>query len=142
MTAGSSPSTVVGDDRLFYASHDGNAWSAVKVVPGVASSVGPALAVYGGKLYAAWKAQAMIPWVVTAVGPALVTYANKLYASWRGMSNDQALWCSTFNGTTWAPQHNIGGVASSRGPALGIGRATSSRCGRACRTISACGTRR
>jgi roadblock/LC7 domain-containing protein len=128
---------VVGDDRLFYASHAGNAWSAVKVVPGVASSVGPALAVFGGKLYAAWKGagndqriwyssfngtnwapQQILPGVFTSHGPSLAVLGNRLYAAWKGMDTDQRIWFSSFDGSQWKAQATIPGVATAVGPAL------------------------
>jgi hypothetical protein len=45
----------VFDQNLYFATYDGTQWSAQTQIPGVASSVGPSLASYGGKVYAAWK---------------------------------------------------------------------------------------
>ncbi len=50
--------------------------------------------------------------VGTSHGPALATFDNHLYMAWKGMGNDQAIYWSSFDGTTgqrsstwpgWAP---------------------------------------
>ncbi len=126
-----------GDQRLFYSSSNGVTWATQKVIPGVASRVGPSLAEYNGKLYAAWRgmdsdqaiwyssfngsswsAQRTIPGVASLFGPSLAQYNGRLYAAWKGMNNDQAIWWSSFDGTSWRPQRTIPGVASSVGPSL------------------------
>jgi hypothetical protein len=128
-----------GDDRLFFSDFNSGAWAQQQQIPGVASSVGPALATLGGELYAAWKgmntdqslwwsrydgsswaAQAQIPGTASLIGPAVAAFNGALYAAWRGMSNDESLWWSRYNGTAWAQQQQIPGVASSVGPALAV----------------------
>jgi len=83
----------VGDDRLFFASYDGNAWSAQATFSGL-SSVGPAIGNIGDDMLAAWKGehsdqrlfyalnsyaagwgrQAQIPDVASSVGPSLASF--------------------------------------------------------------------
>jgi hypothetical protein len=81
------------DQRLWYSSFNGTAWAAQKQIAGVASSVGPGLALFGSALYAAWK----------------------------GESGDQSIWYSSFNGTTWTAQHQVPGVGTSPDLAKGVG---------------------
>jgi hypothetical protein len=108
-----------------------------KQLPGVATSVGPALAVFGDRLYAAWKGmnddQAIYwsrfngtKWSAqkqmaggTSVGPALAVFGNRLYAAWKGMNDDQAIYWSRFNGTKWSAQKQMAG-GTSVGPALAV----------------------
>ena len=116
------------DQALWFASFDGNAWSGQGQVPGVASSVGPSLASFGGKLYAAWKGvtgdqalyyssfdgsawapQQLIPNVASSEGPALAVHNGRLYAMWKGMNSDQGLYYSSFDGTQWSPQQRVPG---------------------------------
>jgi hypothetical protein len=52
------------------------------------------------------------------VGPSLAVYNNQLFAVWKGVTGDQGLYYSSFNGASWSPQQIIPGVASSIGPAL------------------------
>jgi hypothetical protein len=78
------------DERLWYASFNGTAWTAQKQIAGVGSSVGPGLALFGSALYAAWK----------------------------GEAGDQSIWYSSFNGTTWTAQAKVPGVGTSPDLAL------------------------
>jgi hypothetical protein len=78
-----------GDPRLFYSSFDGSNWAPQQVIPGVASAVGPSLAVFNGLLYAAW----------------------------RGADGDPRLFYSSFDGSNWAPQAVIPGAGSNPVPA-------------------------
>jgi hypothetical protein len=125
------------DERLFFAKFTGSSWGPQAQIPVAASSVGPALAGFNGKLYAAWKgsgtdqslwyasfngstwsAQTQIPGVASSIGPSLCNFGSKLYAAWKGSSNDQSLWYASFDGTKWSAQTQIPGVASSVGPSL------------------------
>jgi hypothetical protein len=81
------------DQRLWYSSFNGTAWTAQKQITGVGSSVGAGLALFGSALYAAWK----------------------------GESGDQSIWYSSFNGTTWTPQTKVPGVGTSPDLALKAG---------------------
>ena len=106
-------------------------------IPSAASSSGPAIAVFNGKLYAAWKgsgtdfglsyapfdgstwsAQARIPNVASSAGPSLAVFGNKLYAAWKGNNTDQRLWYVSFDGSKWSAQAQIPGEASNIGPAI------------------------
>ena len=130
---------VIGDDGLWFSSFDGTNWSAQQKIPGVASSVGPSLAVFEGKLYAAWKgagndqslwyawfdgtnwsAQQQIPRVASSIGPSLAVFGGQLYAAWKGWYDDQSLWYVSFDGTNWSAQQPIPGVSSSIGPSLAV----------------------
>ena len=71
------------DQNLWYASFDGLNWSTQAHLsppgtpnPNIASSIGPALSEYNGKLYAMWK----------------------------GRDNDQRLWYASFDGSNWSSQ--------------------------------------
>ena len=128
---------VIGDESLWFSSLDGTKWSAQEQIPGVASSVGPSLAVAGGKLYAAWKgsgndqgiwyascdgtkwsAQEQIAGVASSTGPSLAVLGDTLYAAWKGWWDDQTLWYASFDGTSWSTQKQIPGVLSNLGPSL------------------------
>jgi hypothetical protein len=76
---------IFGDQRLFYSSFDGSAWTSQQLISGVASSVGPGIATFG----------------------------NSLFAAWKGMLGDQAIWFSHFNGSAWAAQQIVPGVGTS-----------------------------
>jgi len=133
------------DQNIYWSSIDaqkpptpyGGTWAPQQRIPNVSSSVGPALAVFNGKLFAAWKGykddqaiywssfdganwapQQRIPNVSSSVGPALAVFNKKLFAAWKGYKNDEGIYWSTFDGTSWAPQQRIPGVGSSNGPAL------------------------
>ncbi len=135
------------DETLWYSSLNGSGWAPQAQIPGPASPVGPSLVVSGAfvvdpPLYAAWAgtdsdeqlwyssfdgsswaAQAQIPGE-SSVGPSLAWFANAaagselLYAAWQGSDGDQRLWYSSFDGSSWAPQAQIPGTASSVGPSL------------------------
>ena len=70
---------------MWYSSFNGTTWAAQKQIAGVASSVGPGIAVFNQALYACWK----------------------------GELGDQSIWFSLFNGTSWAAQKQILGVGTS-----------------------------
>jgi hypothetical protein len=66
--------------------------------------------------------QQNIPGVGTSGRPSLAVYQDRLYIAWKGAGNDQGIYWSSFDGRTWAPQRNIGGVGtgSSVGPSLAV----------------------
>ena len=72
------------DQRIWTSSFDGSTWTAQKLLPGIGTSVGPALAVFNGKLYMTWK----------------------------GINGDDRVFYTSFNGTTWAPQQQIVGIGT------------------------------
>ena len=51
--------------------------------------------------------------------PVLAAYNNRLYMAWKGQGNP-GIWFSSFDGTNWAPQQEITGLATSVGPALAV----------------------
>jgi hypothetical protein len=127
------------DDRMFYSSYDGTAWTPQALIPGTGSSAGPALTSYRGKLFAAWKgvlgdegiywstltgttwaAQQTDHSIGTSTGVSLATLNGLLYLIWKGVEGDQAIYWRTFDGTTWTPQQRISGVATSHGPSLAV----------------------
>jgi len=121
----------------------GSGWTVPSQIKGswgtAASSIGPSLAAFNGKLYAAWKGasneslwysffdgtkwnpQAQIAGATSSIGPSLATFNDKLYAAWSN-SSDQSLWYSVLDGTRWFPPTQISGpwgtAASSIGPSL------------------------
>ena len=125
---------IEGDDGIWFIKFDG---TPQQNVPGVGTSVGPALAVYNGLLYMAWKGiegdqgiwfttydgsswapQQNVAGIGTSVGPALAVYDGLLYMAWKGIVGDEGIWFTTYDGSSWAPQQNVAGVGSSVGPAL------------------------
>jgi hypothetical protein len=117
-----------------------------KPILGAASTVGPSLARFKGKLYAAWKGaytdtndqrlwyasfdgenwspQAQMPVGRSSVGPSLAEFKGKLYAAWKGAytdTNDQRLWYASFDGENWSPQARIPAVAPGHIPLSSVG---------------------
>ncbi len=127
------------DQSIWYSYFDGTAWIPQNYVSGVATSHGPSLAFFNGKVYMAWKGmntdqgiwyssfdgadwapQQQVPGVATSVGPSLAVYNGSLYMAWKGMNADQGIWYSHFNGSSWAAQQQVSGVATSVGPSLAV----------------------
>ena len=125
------------DQRIWFSSFNGAAWTPQQFVSGVATSCGVSLAVFSGRLYMAWKGmnadegiwyssfdgsswvpQKLVGGVATSTGPSLAVFGGKLFMAWKGMVSDQAIWWSSFDGTNWAPQQRVSGVATSVGPQL------------------------
>lgn len=52
--------------------------------------------------------------------PGLAVFNNQLYMAWKGIEHDQRIFWSHFNGTAWAPQQLVSGVATSCGPSLAV----------------------
>ena len=50
--------------------------------------------------------------------PGLAASGNGLAMQWKGITGDQGIYSSTFNGTAWAAQQHISGVGTSAGPSL------------------------
>jgi DNA-binding protein H-NS len=67
-----------------------------------------------------WAPQSRMPNPMASSNrPSLTTFQNRLYAAWKGVSADEGIYWSSFNGSTWAGQQRIPApVASSIGPAL------------------------
>ncbi len=114
----------------------GDSWAARAQLPGYASSIGPSMAEYNGRLHAAWKGasddraiwfastadgtnwtgQQTVPGVETGIGPALCASRGRLYAAWKGRSNDQRIWFASYDGTAWSTQALVPGTAGLRWP--------------------------
>jgi kumamolisin len=117
----------VDDQRLWYTTFNGSTWTPQQTIGG-SSSVGPSLAVLGGKLYAAWKGmldderlwyssfdgttwapQQQVPHLGgSGVGPAAAVFDGKLYLVWKGIGEDHRIFYITFDGTTWSDQQDTG----------------------------------
>jgi hypothetical protein len=112
-----SPSLAVFENRLFVACRgwddDGNIhWSSFDGTNWDASNLGAFSGVNTN--------------VGTANAPAITTYQSPhdtkplLYMVWRGIDADENLYWATFDGTEWTNQLQIGGTATSNGPALAV----------------------
>jgi hypothetical protein len=124
----------IRDEGIYYASFDGSKWSgqlageAYTQIQGVASSVGPSLAVFESKLYGAWKGegsdpalyyvtfdgsvwsgQSVIPGAQSSIGPALAVFDDKLYAMWKD-STSEALHLASFDGSRWVAEPGLPGI--------------------------------
>jgi IgA Peptidase M64 len=130
------------DQSIWYSilnTEDGITWNTQRQVPGVATSSGPALAAFEGRIYMAWKgmgadqslwfanyyvgiwsAQAPIPNTGTSTQPALAVFNGRLYAAWKGIGGDQGIYYSSFDGSHWAPQQNVPNVGTSTYPTLAV----------------------
>ena len=134
-----------GDSQIWYSSAGASGWAPQQVIPGVGTDGGPALAQYNSQLYAAWVGeggdpalfyssfdgsnwalQQVIPGAGSSVGPSLAAWDvdsggnGQLYAAWKGADGDTQLYYSSFDGSNWAPQQVIPGVASDVGPSLRV----------------------
>lgn len=114
-----SPSLAVFEDRLFVAcrgwDQDGNIhWSSFDGMNWDTSDLGALSGVNTN--------------VGTANSPAIATYQSTsdrkplLYMVWRGIDDDENLYWATFDGSEWTNQRQIGGTATSNGPALAVFR--------------------
>ena len=118
---------------------EGGKWSAEQPGVGTGSSVGPALAVFNGKLVAAWKGvegDTRMFWSTfdgtgwspeqpgvgtgTSNGPSLAAYNGRLFAAWKGVEGDTRMFWSSFDGTNWSAEQPGVGTGSSVGPALAV----------------------
>jgi hypothetical protein len=129
------------DTRIWYSSFDGQSWIPQQVIPNVATSTSPALAVFdnSNRLYALWKgvdndtriwyssfdgqswtAQQVIPNVGTSTSPALAMFKNRLYALWKGVDNDSHIFYASFDGQSWTAQQVIPDVGTSVGVSLTV----------------------
>ena len=61
---------------------------------------------------ASWSPQATIPGTATSTGPSLAAFGGRLYAAWKGENTDQRLFYASFNGTGWTQQALIPGNSS------------------------------
>ena len=78
----------MGDDpKIYWNRLQGSTWSAQQTVPGVGTSVDPALAPIPGT-------------------------AGNVYLAWRGQGDDQKIYWSRFDGTAWSTQKVVPDVAT------------------------------
>jgi len=54
----------------------------------------------------------MVSGVGTSVGPSLQVFDGALHMTWKGVTGDDRVWHSSFNGSTWAPQQQIVGIGT------------------------------
>ncbi|MEU8472582.1 hypothetical protein AB0F30_32640 [Streptomyces sp. NPDC029006] len=119
--------------QLEYAVYQGTAWGKPLTLPWE-SITPPALASYGGKLYAVWarpgdqkvmwsrlegttwRTPAAIGTDQTVHQPALAVAHGKLYYAVTGNNNN--LYWRTFNGTTWSPVTKLSNYVTNLGPSL------------------------
>ena len=131
---------IADDQRIFWSATNVTQWDNQHQVPGVATSnIGPALAVFNGRIYMAWKGadddqrifwsattdgktwdpQNQVPDVGTNIAPALAVFNGRLYMAWRGTNEDERIyWTATSDGKTWDPQNQFPDAGSSIGPSL------------------------
>jgi len=112
-------------------------WAKPASIPNAASSAGPALVEFAGKVWMAWKGEGTDPrifisslsgstWssvapiagVGTSSSPALTVTAAELYLAWKGEHDKIIYWSKSSDGMTWSPQAKVPGAASSDTPAL------------------------
>ena len=111
----------------------------------ITSSVGPSLAVFGGKMYAVWKGDggdegiwwshfdgsSWIPPIgcpagfATSARPALTVWARgaeqKLVMAWKGQGMTELIHFAMFDGTAWGHVEQVPGpVITNDGPALAV----------------------
>jgi hypothetical protein len=128
---------VSNDQGIYFATFDGAFFRPQQNIGGIGSSVGPATALFNGKVFMAWKGvnddqgiyfssltgnswapQQKIAGIGTSYRPALAVFNGRLFMAWKGVSNDQGIYFSSFDGASWAGQQNIGGVGTSGAVAL------------------------
>jgi hypothetical protein len=136
---------VTGDESIWWSSFDGQSWAPQqRIAGGAGTSIAPSVAVFNGRLYAAWKGvtgderiwwssfdgQSWAPQehivdgvgttVGTSIGPSIAVFNSRLYAAWKGVTGDERIWWSSFDGRSWAPQLQIvDGVGTSIGSSVG-----------------------
>lgn len=124
-----------GNQRVYYSSFDGHKWEAQKWLAFFESSVGVALAPYRGALYAMgrrgcdeqlhWSRFDGTSWTGlewyarnhSRAEVSLVAYRGLLYLIWRGGGGDGNIYCSTYDGTAWAPAWRISNFTTNCRPA-------------------------
>ena len=66
-----------------------------------------------------WQPVQQVPAADSSDGPALAVFGGRLYAAFMGSEGDTNLWWSSFDGFNWAPQQRISdSMASSNSPSL------------------------
>jgi hypothetical protein len=117
-------------------------WTGPSTIPSAETyDGGPALATYGGRLYAAWQGQsspyhiwyatfngtswshqAKVPQAETNqdTGPSLGVYDGDLYVAWQGASSPCHVWYAAFNGTTWTNEARVPNALVNASSAVGL----------------------
>jgi hypothetical protein len=134
---------VPDDPRLFWATHDGSAWSERELIAGgsIGSSHRPPLvgirnqavlawkgkgndarlfwALYDGH---AWSSQQLIASVGSSHGPGLAYFKGRVYMAWKGAGADPQLYWSTLSQGKWDAQRRVreGAFGTSHEPALAV----------------------
>ncbi|MEP7232916.1 MAG: hypothetical protein ABI691_21835 [Ginsengibacter sp.] len=136
------------DNGLYFASFDGQSWSAQYSLGDRGSTDGPVLITvphndgYSSGLMMAWKGvdddsgiyisyNDTLSWdgwipqegfhdIATAAKPALALFKNIIYLVWRGGGNDHGIYFRRNVNGTWLPQEKINGVGSTSSPCLVI----------------------
>ncbi|MGO9335135.1 MAG: Ig-like domain-containing protein [Acidimicrobiales bacterium] len=105
-------------------------WTPQGFQPQALTDRAPALAYYGGELFAAWLGatgdsigysayngsswtpQAFVTWsggaALTSAAPALAVFDGELYAAWTGKTGNK-IYYSAYNGSSWSPQQTVSG---------------------------------
>ncbi len=118
-------------------SQNSYAWVQVASIPNAASSGGPALVNFAGKVRMVWKgegtdtrifisslsgstwsASTPIPGIGTSSAPAITATASELFLAWKGESDNKIYWSKSADGTTWSPEAAVPGAGSTDTPAL------------------------
>jgi len=138
---------VDGDDAIYWSSLGGDTWSPQKLIPGIGSLHGPALATGFSSIpvtglfmawdgvpgddaiyfaqnpdprFSDWTDQKRVDGVGTSGRPALALFNNNMHMVWKGAPGDSAIYWSWFDRNTWVPQQPIRGRGTSDSPALAV----------------------
>ncbi|MEU3048824.1 hypothetical protein ABZ705_20335 [Streptomyces sp. NPDC006984] len=129
------------DTSLYWTVYEpGQGWNEDQKFTAHHSGSSPALAEYNGNLYCVhrgyssqdenlywtvfnpdtgWSEDRRFPGPATSAGPALAVFNGKLHCIHKGSSNDQRLFHTTFDGTSWSQDTPLASM-STRGPALAV----------------------
>ena len=127
-----------GTERIWYATFDGNRWTAQQNIPKRMTSHSPALAVFQDKVMMMWKgkgideriwyatfdgnrwtAQQNIPKRMTSHSPALAVFQDKVMMTWKEPGTER-IWYATFDGNEWTEQKSVLNATTSHSPALAV----------------------
>ena len=103
--------TVRADSGDVYA-----AWKGAASDPGIYWSIAKAVSASGIE----WATQRIVQGVGTTAGPALACFKNIVYLAWKGAANDTRIyWSRCVNGIDWEPQQPLPMGRTGSAPALG-----------------------
>ena len=137
--------SATANNNMYWSQLSGGAWVQPNQLGGNRTSFGPVAAVLDGRVYLVWRGldytdeslywasagqdfspgdAKPVPGVGSSHAPALATFGNLLYMAWKGaragLDDDQHLYWTTFDGTTWSPQQQVPVSETSVGPALAV----------------------